>query len=104
MKQTSSGVRAKKNLGQHFLKDPAIAERIVGFLGDSKAYTDILEIGPGMGILTDFLFGRKHRTRIVDLDEESITYLNNRFPLRQDVSCRFLQMDFDQFSRSICYH
>ncbi|HQW21995.1 MAG TPA: 16S rRNA (adenine(1518)-N(6)/adenine(1519)-N(6))-dimethyltransferase RsmA [Bacteroidia bacterium] len=99
-KQTSSGVRAKKNLGQHFLKDPAIAERIVGFLGDSKAYTDILEIGPGMGILTDFLFEKKgYRTRIVDLDEESITYLNNRFPLRQQdiIHADFLQMDFDQF-------
>ncbi len=100
MKQTSSGVRAKKNLGQHFLKDPAIAERIVGFLGDSKAYTDILEIGPGMGILTDFLFEKKgYRTRIVDLDEESITYLNNRFPLRQQdiIHADFLRMNFDEF-------
>ena len=95
MKQTSSGVRAKKALGQHFLKDPAIAERIVGFLGESKAYTDILEIGPGMGILTDFLFEKKgYRTRIVDLDDESITFLFNRFPLRQQdiIHADFLRM------------
>ena len=100
MKQTSSGVRAKKALGQHFLKDPAIAERIVGFLGESKAYTDIPEIGPGMGILTDFLFEKKgYRTRIVDLDDESITFLFNRFPLRQQdiIHADFLRMNFDEF-------
>jgi len=98
--RSSSGIRAKKALGQHFLKDPAIAERIVGFLGESKAYTDILEIGPGMGILTDFLFEKKgYRTRIVDLDDESITFLFNRFPLRQQdiIHADFLRMNFDEF-------
>lgn len=99
-KNISSGVRAKKNLGQHFLKDPSIAEEIVEFLGESNAYTDILEIGPGMGILTDFLFEKKgYRTRVVDLDEESIEYLYGKFPLRQQdiIHADFLQMNFDEF-------
>ena len=100
MKSPATNIRAKKSLGQHFLKDPSIAERIVSFLGESKAYTDILEIGPGMGILTDFLFEKKgYRTRIVDLDQESITFLNNRFPLRQQdiIHADFLRMNFNDF-------
>ncbi len=100
MKQTSSGVRAKKNLGQHFLKDPAIAKIIVGFLGERKDYTDVLEIGPGMGILTDFLFEKKeYNTRVVDLDEESIKYLFNKYPLRQQdiIHADFLRLRFDDF-------
>ncbi len=77
-------VKAKKFLGQHFLKDPAIAEEIVNFLGESNLYSDVLEIGPGMGILTQFLFeNKKYHTKIVDLDLESIEYLFNLFPLRQ---------------------
>ncbi len=77
-------VKAKKFLGQHFLKDPAIAEEIVNFLGESNLYSDVLEIGPGMGILTQFLFeNKKFHTKIVDLDLESIEYLNNLYPLRQ---------------------
>ena len=99
-KNISSGVRAKKNLGQHFLKDPSIAEEIVGFLGESNTYTDILEIGPGMGILTDFLFEKKgYRTRVVDLDGESIEYLYGKFPLRQQdiIHADFLQINFDEF-------
>ena len=52
-------LKAKKFLGQHFLKDPAKAAEIVGYLGESKLYNEVLEIGPGMGILTQFLFEQK---------------------------------------------
>lgn len=89
-------VKAKKSLGQHFLKDPAIAAEIVGNLGESKLYKEVLEIGPGMGILTQFLFQNKnYHTRVVDLDGESIEYLYNLYPLRQQdiIHADFLQMD-----------
>lgn len=89
-------VKAKKNLGQHFLKDPAIAEKIVNSLSGHTGYNNVLEIGPGMGILTDFLFARKDiYTKVVDIDEESIRYLQGRFPFHNDriIYGDFLQMD-----------
>jgi 16S rRNA (adenine1518-N6/adenine1519-N6)-dimethyltransferase len=90
-------VKAKKSLGQHFLKDPAIAEQIVDSLQNTSLYKDVLEIGPGMGILTDFLFAKKEfKTKVVDLDEESIHFLHEKFPLRQSdiIFGDFLQIDF----------
>ena len=93
-------VRAKKSLGQHFLKDPVIAKEIVDTLSLKGAYTDVLEIGPGMGILTDFLFQNKaYKTKVVDLDEESIQFLNGKYPFDQDriIHGDFLTMEFDSF-------
>lgn len=91
-------VKAKKNLGQHFLKDPAVAARITEALSLHTGYKDVLEIGPGMGILTDFLFARKDlNTRVVDIDDESIQYLRSKYPFMQDriIHGDFLQMDLD---------
>lgn len=85
-------VRAKKNLGQHFLKDPAIAKSIVEALALHGDYKDVLEIGPGMGILTDFLFQRKEfKTTIIDIDHESVQFLHSKYPFDRD---RILEGDF----------
>lgn len=71
-------VKAKKHLGQHFLKDENIAERIADSLG-LEGYKRVLEIGPGMGVLTKFLLNRPVELYAMDIDTESIAYLNSRF-------------------------
>ena len=73
-------VRAKKHLGQHFLKDESIAQRIADTLG-MENYTKVLEIGPGTGILTKYLLKKKLDLYAMDLDTESIEYLRNSFLL-----------------------
>jgi 16S rRNA (adenine1518-N6/adenine1519-N6)-dimethyltransferase len=79
-KQEEGAVRAKKHLGQHFLKDETIAEQIAGTL-TLKGYKNVLEIGPGMGVLTKHLLKRDLDLVAMDLDAESIVYLNHSFPL-----------------------
>ncbi len=73
-------VRAKKHLGQHFLRDGAIAEKIAGTLS-LDGYKKVLEIGPGMGVLTRHLLKRDLELVAMDLDAESIVYLKHSFPL-----------------------
>lgn len=75
----SNSVRAKKHLGQHFLKDQNIAQKIVAALpDDTKA---VLEVGPGMGILTKFLLQQKKlELKVIDIDLESIDFLKENFP------------------------
>jgi 16S rRNA (adenine1518-N6/adenine1519-N6)-dimethyltransferase len=73
-----SAVRPKKELGQHFLKDPSIALRIAETLGLSET-SNVLEIGPGTGVLTQFLLERPIRLIAVELDRESIAFLKSRF-------------------------
>ena len=72
-------VRPKKALGQHFLVDLSIAERIAdtlqGYVG-----SPVLEVGPGMGVLTEFLLAKGHDLRVVGLDGESVDYLERNFP------------------------
>ena len=76
-------VRAKKYFGQHFLKDALTAERIVSFLSPSAK--NILEIGPGKGILTQFLFNIKNaNVRAVEIDHEAVQHLLKIFPHRAD--------------------
>lgn len=72
-------VRAKKSLGQHFLTDLSIAERIADTIKDYKGLP-IIEVGPGMGVLTQFLLDAGHDVTVVELDEESVDYLNINFP------------------------
>jgi 16S rRNA (adenine1518-N6/adenine1519-N6)-dimethyltransferase len=89
-------VRPKKHLGQHFLHDKEIARRIVGSLLRDN-YTDILEIGPGMGILTGYLLELKDKTTwVIDIDSESIKYLKENFPSLQEriIHDDFLKIDF----------
>ena len=72
-------VRAKKHLGQHFLKDEGIAKDIADALTES-GYENVLEIGPGMGVLTKYLLQKKPKITVMELDRESVAYLHDTFP------------------------
>ncbi|MCH3881494.1 MULTISPECIES: 16S rRNA (adenine(1518)-N(6)/adenine(1519)-N(6))-dimethyltransferase RsmA [Tenacibaculum] len=73
-------VRAKKHLGQHFLKDEDIAKKIAdALIGEN--YNNVLEIGPGMGVLTKYLLEKKPKVTVMELDRESVAYLQETFPL-----------------------
>ncbi len=91
-------VRPKKKLGQHFLKDRDIARRIANSLSGS-GYSSVLEIGPGKGILTQFLINRKFQDfRVIEIDNESAYYLKKNLPdLKEIIRGDFLKMDLDQY-------
>ncbi|MFV0247807.1 MAG: 16S rRNA (adenine(1518)-N(6)/adenine(1519)-N(6))-dimethyltransferase RsmA [Tenacibaculum sp.] len=74
-------IRAKKHLGQHFLTDDNIAKKIANTLTENT-YDNVLEIGPGMGILTKHLLKKKSKITVVELDAESVNYLKEIFPLK----------------------
>lgn len=71
-------VRAKKHLGQHFLKDENVARKIADSLVGSE-YNDVLEVGPGMGVLTKYLLEKDLRVTVFELDSESVSYLQDDF-------------------------
>lgn len=75
-----SYVRPKKHLGQHFLTDLSIAERIAQSLSGHGGYSQVLEIGPGTGVLTQYLLKEDWETHLIDIDGESIDYLHTHFP------------------------
>ncbi len=84
-------VRAKKSLGQHFLTDLRVARGIVAALG-ADGVRDVLEIGPGMGVLTQYLLERPDiDLKLVELDSESVDYLLTHFPGMQG---RLYQADY----------
>lgn len=90
-------VKAKKNLGQHFLKDKEIARRIAATLNQFPSLP-VLEVGPGTGVLTEFLLMDGRDLTVVEIDRESVAYLKEHYPaldgriLEQD----FLRMDFSK--------
>ena len=87
-------VKAKKHLGQHFLKDENIAKKIAdSLLGDT--YDIVLEIGPGMGVLTKYLLKKKPTTYVIEIDRESIEYLKVHYLNLADriISQDFLKID-----------
>ena len=89
-------VRPKKFLGQHFLKDRNIARKIVDAL-PPDGQIPVLEIGPGTGVLTEFLIERKDNLKVIEVDHESVEFLQNRFPaLRPDIIYGdFLEVEID---------
>ena len=90
-----SGVKPKKNLGQHFLKDQNIARKIVDSLSDETV--DVLEVGPGMGVLTNYLTERKELTvHAVEIDRESVEFLQKNYPeiVERLYAEDFLKFDF----------
>ena len=91
-----SRVQPKRNLGQHFLKDEAIASRIAGAL-TGIGYRSVLEIGPGMGMLTSYLIARGFDDfRVIEIDNESVHYLRVKFPeLQNIIRGDFLTLDVD---------
>jgi len=89
-------VRAKKHLGQHFLTDKKIAAKIVDGLVHTDQYRQVLEVGPGMGILSDILLERENlETYMIDIDVESYHFLNDKYPQMGErlINGDFLAMD-----------
>ncbi|WP_455074230.1 16S rRNA (adenine(1518)-N(6)/adenine(1519)-N(6))-dimethyltransferase RsmA [Prevotella fusca] len=90
-------VKPKKNLGQHFLTDLDIARRIADTV-DACPDIPVLEIGPGMGVLTQYLVEKPREVKAVEIDSESVAYLYEKFPkLRENILGEdFLLMDLTQ--------
>jgi 16S rRNA (adenine1518-N6/adenine1519-N6)-dimethyltransferase len=85
-------VKAKKHLGQHFLTDKRIAARIVDALQLTDQYSQVLEVGPGMGILSDILLERKDlETYLIDIDRDSYQFLQEKYP---ELGSRLILGDF----------
>ena len=86
----SKQVKAKKHLGQHFLKDENIAHQIVQAL-ETKDKEAILEIGPGMGVLTKYFVEKEVNIKVAEIDTESVVYLKQHFPYLEN---RIVEGDF----------
>lgn len=92
-------VRAKKHLGQHFLTNESIALDIVEGLTNTELYKEVLEVGPGMGVLTNFLLEKtSFNTSVIDIDTESIAYLNKQYPQLSEriIEGDFLKLNFNE--------
>jgi 16S rRNA (adenine1518-N6/adenine1519-N6)-dimethyltransferase len=85
-------VRPKKNLGQHFLVDLGIAKAIADTV-DAYPEAPVLEVGPGMGVMTQFLIPKPRPLKVVEIDRESVNYLKVHFSDLQIISGDFLKMD-----------
>jgi 16S rRNA (adenine1518-N6/adenine1519-N6)-dimethyltransferase len=88
-----STVRAKKHLGQHFLKDQNIAQKIAETL-TGHGYDTVLEIGPGMGVLTEFILQSPFVLHVVEIDRDSVAYLKEHFPVLEG---KIYERDFLKF-------
>ena len=102
-------VRPKKNLGQHFLVDLNIAKRIADTVDEPYADLPVLEVGPGMGVMTQYLVQKPRPLKVVEIDRESVEYLKEHFLMfsrneeggtrkdeREIISGDFLRMDLHQ--------
>ena len=87
-------VRAKKHLGQHFLNDEQIAFDIIDLLSDGAK--NVVEIGPGMGVLTQLLVKKDYKTEVVEIDRESVFYLRLNYPDLEIHEGDFLQLDLKE--------
>ncbi|PWJ58412.1 16S rRNA (adenine1518-N6/adenine1519-N6)-dimethyltransferase [Dyadobacter jejuensis] len=97
-KQNDGKVRAKKHLGQHFLKDNHIAQQIVDGLTSHMGYKQVLEIGPGMGVLTKLLLEKDaYQTYVIEIDRDSVAYLKLHHP---ELTPRILEGDFLKYDTS----
>jgi 16S rRNA (adenine1518-N6/adenine1519-N6)-dimethyltransferase len=94
-------VKPKKSLGQHFLTDINIARKIADSLS-GKGYNSIVEVGPGTGVLTQFLLDTECAFRALEIDKESIDYLHNHYPEKDFViELDVLKADFSRFEPPI---
>lgn len=104
-KKSESPVAAKKHLGQHFLTDEEVAKRIGNTL-TGNGYTNVIEIGPGTGVLTKYLLKKGIHLTVLDVDTESITYLKEHFQIEhaskisETQSFKVLEADFLKFDVS----
>src|ERR1044072_5963700 len=93
-------VRAEKHLGQHFLTDESIAGKIADALSPGGKYRKVLEVGPGMGVLTKYLLERKDiDTWVVEIDRDSVKYLREHYPSLENriIADDFLRTDLGDF-------
>ncbi len=92
-----SFVRPKKFLGQHFLTDLSIASRIADTV-DACPDLPVLEVGPGMGVMTQFLVRKPRQVKVVEIDFESVAYLRRTYPELEDsiIEDDFLKMHLDR--------
>ena len=90
-------VRAKKHLGQHFLTDLSIAQQTADALV-SNNYDQILEVGPGMGVLTQFLLKKSNELFVIEIDKESVTYLKKHYKKLENhiIEGDFLKLPLDE--------
>ena len=98
-------VRPKKHLGQHFLLDMSVCERIADAITGVGETKKIVEVGPGTGALTQFLMKLPYETSVVEVDDESVAYLNAYYPaLRGRIYEEdFLRMDLkERFGDNFC--
>ncbi|SFS38225.1 16S rRNA (adenine(1518)-N(6)/adenine(1519)-N(6))-dimethyltransferase RsmA [Lutibacter maritimus] len=91
-------VKAKKHLGQHFLTDELIAQQIADSLVGTN-YKNVLEIGPGMGVLTKYLLKKDYTTHVIEIDTESVEYLKAHYLNLADriISKDFLKINISDF-------
>lgn len=91
-----NNVKPKKFLGQHFLTDQTVASNIADTV-DAMPQIPILEVGPGMGVLTQYLIKKGRRVKAVEIDRESVPYLKSHFPQLADdiIEADFLKMDLN---------
>ena len=87
-------VKPKKFLGQHFLKDLKVAQDIADTV-DTFPELPVLEVGPGMGVLTQFLVKKDRLVKVVEVDYESVAYLREAYPSLEDhiIEDDFLKMN-----------
>ena len=97
MKAYFSQVRPKKFLGQHFLTDMDVASRIADTV-DACPGIPILEVGPGTGVLTQFLLRKERELSVVEIDRESVPYLHEHFPELAEgiIEADFLRMNLGE--------
>lgn len=93
-------VRAKKHLGQHFLNDENIARDTVGALLEKDKTSFIIEVGPGTGVLTQFLINDVENFLAMDVDGESVDYLKLKYPEKKDkiILSDFLEADLQKLA------
>ena len=91
-------VRPKKNLGQHFLTDLNIAKRIADTVDEPYQDLPVLEVGPGMGVMTQYLIEKPRPFKVVEIDRESVAYLQENFPRLYNniIGGDFLRMDLNE--------
>lgn len=95
-KPNNHQVKAKKFLGQHFLEDETIAEQIADTLS-LNGYKNVLEIGPGMGVLTKYMLKKPITTYVIEIDTESVDYLQNNY---LNLAPRIIEKDFLKYDLS----
>ncbi|UKM66004.1 16S rRNA (adenine(1518)-N(6)/adenine(1519)-N(6))-dimethyltransferase RsmA [Flavobacteriaceae bacterium GSB9] len=93
-------VRAKKHLGQHFLTDESVAQKIADTLS-LQGYKKVLEIGPGMGVLTKYLLKKETTTYVVEIDTESVAYLQANY---LNLAPRIIEKDFLKYDLNEVFH